>query len=378
MTLQKKNFNGGRALLIGIGEGYSGTLKLPKLIRQDAEAMAQILCDPTFCGYPASQVQLLLDEQATKTNIVGALRELAASAKPDDTVVIFFSGHGGRRVGAPEHSGYLYPADYVIGDPNNTGLLAEDLTALLDAIPAARVVLLLDACHAEAAAHVKSEAEAKGMLQGFREPTLEKLASGNGRVVIASCRDSELSWTSTWRGHSLFTHFLLEGLRGQARGIEDGTVRVLDLFSYLSEQVPANPVNGTLQHPVMRAHTENNFPLALRKGGWFKGEDVAGAETPAASFEDLTRLGPRSIDWRQLEAVMVQLYPTGPSQNEIWSRAGGDLSALSLVGSGRAVWHAALRTLANGGGGAGITVDGLLEAGLEDFPGNHQLRAFSG
>lgn len=378
MTQQKKNFDGGRALLIGIGEGYCPSLQLTSLVRKDAEAVAQILCDPALCGYPASQVRLLLDEQATKSNIVDSLRELAASAKPDDTVVIFFSGHGGRRVGAPDYSGYLCPADYVPGDPDGTGLLAEDLSVLLNAIPAARVVLLLDACHAEAAALVKAEARPKGMLQGFREPALEKLASGNGRVVIASCRDSELSWTSSWRGHSLFTHFLLEGLRGQARGLDDGTVRVLDLFSYLSEQVPANPVNSAVQHPVMRAHTENNFPLTLRKGGWFKGEDAGAALTPATSVAAPAPSSPRPVDWRQLEAVMAQLYPTGPSHNEIWSRAGGDMSALSPVGNGRAAWHAALRMLANGGGGADITLRALVEATLADFPSNNQLRAFAG
>jgi hypothetical protein len=257
-------------------------------------------------------------------------------------------------------------------------LLSEDLTELLNAIPAARVVLLMDACHAEAAAHVKAEGESKGMLAGFRDSTLERLSSGNGRVIIASCREAEVSMTSSWRGHSLFTHFLLEGLRGQARGADDGTVRVLDLFAYLSEQVPANPVGNRVQHPVLRARTESNFPLALRKGGWFKGDDSAPvlvsipvlvdpATGPSAS-------SPLTIDWRKLAPVMAQLYPSGPGHNEIWSRAGGDPSTLSPTGSGQAAWHAALRMVHNGGGGD-ITMGALLNAALDDFPGNSQLRS---
>ena len=75
---------------------------------------------------------------------------------------------------------------------------------------------------------------------------------------------------------------------------------------------------------------------------------------------------------------MVELYPTGPSHNEIWSRAGGDLSALSASGNGRAAWHAALRMLSKGGGGPGITLNALINAALEDFPGNSQLRAWAG
>lgn len=377
MTQKKRNFDGGRALIIGIGEGYCPSLKLPDLVRKDAEAVAQLLRDPMLCGYPSSQVQLLLDEQATKSNIVDALRELAAMANPDDTVVIFYSGHGGRKIDAPEYAGYLYPADYVPGDPDGTGLLAEHLTELLNAIPAARVVLLIDACHAEAAAQVKAEGESKGMLPGFRDPALEKLSSGNGRVVIASCREAEVSMTSSWRGHSLFTYFLLEGLRGQALGANDGTVRVLDLFTYLSEQVPANPVDKRVQHPVLRARTENNFPLALRKGGWFKGEDAAAVQAiaPAPATPEVEPLTSNSltIDWRKVTPVMAQLYPTGPGHNEIWSRAGGDPSALSPAGSGQATWHAALRMIHNGGGG--ITMRALLDAALDDFPGNSQLLA---
>lgn len=379
MTQQKKNFDGGRALVIGIDKGYCPSLQLPSLVRNDAEAVAQLLCDPALCGYPPSQVRLLLDEQATKSNIVDALRELAATAKSDDTVVVFFSGHGGRRIGAPEYAGYLYPADYVPGNPDGSGLLAQELTELLTAIPAARVVLLMDACHAEAAAHVKAEGESKGMLSGLRDAALEKLSSGAGRVVIASCRETEVSMTSTWRGHSLFTHFLLEGLRGQALGADDGTVRVLDLFTYLSEQVPANPVGDKIQHPVLRARTENNFPLALRKGGWFKGEDAAPVQgptpTPAApALGTVVAPSLLTIDWRKVAPVMAQLYPSGPGHNEIWSRAGGDPSALSPVGNGQAAWHAALRLIHNGGGG-NITIGALLDAALSDFPGNSQLRS---
>lgn len=377
MTQQKKNFDCGRALVIGIGEGYCPSLQLPSLVRKDAEAVAQLLRDPTLCGYPSSQVQLLLDEQATKRNIVDALHDLAATANPGDTVVIFYSGHGGRKVDAPEYAGYLCPADYVPGDADGTGLLAEDLTELLNAIPAARVVLLLDACHAEAAAYVKAEGESKGMLPGLREPALEMLSSGNGRVVIASCREAEVSMTSSWRGHSLFTHFLLEGLRGKALGADDGTVRVLDLFTYISEQVPANPVDKRIQHPVLRARTENNFPLALRKGGWFKGDDAAAeqATAPALAAPIAEPLPSNSltVDWRKVALVMAQLYPGGPGHNEIWSRAGGDPSALSPAGSGQAAWHAALRMIYNGGGG--ITMRELLDAALDDFPGNGQLRA---
>jgi hypothetical protein len=374
MNQRKKTFDGGRALLIGIGEGYCASLQLPRMVRQDAEAVGKVLRDSAICGYPDSQVRLLLDKDATKNNIVAALQELATLSRPDDTVILFFSGHGGRKGSEPDSLGYLCPADYVQGDPDGTGLGTDELTSLVQAIPAARVVLLLDACHAEAAAHVKAEDDHKGMLPGFREPALDKLSAGIGRVVIASCRETEQSWTSSLRGNSLFTHFLLEGLRGDVRGPDDGTIRVLDLFTYLSEQVPAHPVKGNVQHPVMRTRVESNFPLALRKGGWFKSGDVGGAISVNAP-PSRPNAGP--IDWRRFEQIMVQLYPTGPNHDELWSRAGGDVSALSAAGNGRAAWHASLRMLANGGGGAGITMRRLLDTALDEYPGNGELAALA-
>lgn len=43
--------------------------------------------------------------------------------------------------------------------------------------------------------------------------------------------------------------------------------------------------------------------------------------TPTAQEED---------PWSMLEKVLVELYPFGPWDQEVWSRAGGDLSRLQF------------------------------------------------
>lgn len=371
MTRQRKEFPGGRALLIGIGKGYPGVLALPDVVRQDAEALGAVLLDPELCGYPSDQVQLLLDGEATRASIISALQELVDNASSEDTVIIFFSGHGGYRAVGPNAFGYLCPADYVPGNPEETGIKTDELSRLVNSIPAARVLLILDACHAEAVAYVKTGDVEKGLFpQGLRLPALEKLSSGNGRVVLASCSEGERSYTYQIMGQSLFTHFLLEGLKGKAPGPDDGVISVFELFSYLSKEVPANPQGGEVQNPVIQMRGRTNFPLALRRGGWLKGDDEPASRSPitalsaSASFE-----GPK-----HLERVFATLYPTGPLHDEIWSKAGGDVSRLRLSGNGRATWHSALITLANGGGGSGISLSSLIEAALQDFPANAELQ----
>ncbi len=359
----KQTFDAGRALLIGIGKGYPGRLQLPGVVRADAEGVARVLTDSALCGYPVENVQLLLDEQATRANIIDGLRRLAKSAQPDDTVLLFFSGHGGQRTFGADVETYLCPVDFDSVDPRATGIEANELSTLIGNIPAARVLVVLDACHAEGAVFLKDTEDEKRLNFGFRSLALEKLAAGTGRVVVSSCKDDEISMTYVEKGHSLFTYFLLEGFRGGAMDRGDGMVRVLDLFHYVSDEVPKNARGGHIQHPVLKAHAETNFPLALRKGGWLKSAD--GAAFPQVS---------QHTDVRRLEKVLSQLYPSGPGHNEVWSRAGGDESTLTLSGNGRASWHAAIRMLSQGGGGQEISLGSLLETALSDYPNNTELR----
>jgi metacaspase-1 len=76
---------------------------------------------------------------------------------------------------------------------------------------------------------------------------------------------------------------------------------------------------------------------------------------------------------RRLEDIMCDLYPAGPVDQEIWLRAGGDISSLQLSGTGRALWFSALRKLLQGGGGQSITTQSLVHTALEDFPHHPEL-----
>lgn len=77
--------------------------------------------------------------------------------------------------------------------------------------------------------------------------------------------------------------------------------------------------------------------------------------------------------WPALERVAVELYPRGPTDNEIWTRAGGDISVLDLNVIGKAAWHSALRKLRSGGGGRSASPQSLVRAMKDDFPNNPSL-----
>lgn len=352
-----KSFPKGRALVVAVS-AYQHADALPAEVLNDANDVVDVLTDTALCGYLPANVRLLKDAEATKTHIVEELQWLAASSIEDDTAIFYFSGHGGHVMGANSGT-YLCPVDFRLDDPVRTGIEAAEVTALLRAIRSNRLAVLLDACHAGGAGALKA-LSAKAFKGGIVGTALEQLGNGIGRVILASSTEDEYSRILPNMRNSLFTHFLLEGLRGAAHQHGDGLIRVLDLFTYVAREVQAKGP----QHPVLKVDAlQDNFPLALFMGGAKSAVNATSQRQGSAS----------SDDGRKVERLFAKLYPTGPGDSEIWSRAGGDMSTLKAGLSGKAAWHAAIKLLEQGGGGREITLATLLVAVGEDFPNSVDL-----
>lgn len=351
-------FDQGRALIIGIAN-YEAVKGLPAAVLNDALDTAKTLKSPAYSGYPDANVTVLTNDEATLKNIRKALADLAATATSDDTVAIFFSGHGARIGKGAAATSALVPYDCKLTDVAGTTLAEAELSAAIAAIKAPRVIVVVDACHAGGAATLKSDLDEEGddaVDQGFDEKSLQQLARGTGRVVLASSRATETSLVLKGERNSVFTTAMLSGLKGAATAASDGTIRVFDLFNYVSETVRQS-VPGK-QHPVFKASDlEENFPVALALGG-------TKSMSPGVDLRH-----------RDLEQIMPDLFPLGPTDQDIWLRAGGDVSRLRLSGNGRAQWFAALRLISLGGGGADISRESLIDAALDEFPAHRELKA---
>jgi len=77
--------------------------------------------------------------------------------------------------------------------------------------------------------------------------------------------------------------------------------------------------------------------------------------------------------WEIFEETLSELYPSGPQDDEIWSRAKGRKSVLDYNGKGFQRWHSALGDLRDGSGGKNISARKLLNETLKDYPGNKYL-----
>lgn len=230
------------AVLIGINE-HRGTTRDNLTSRQDAEDLAAHL---RSLGWRDDHVLLLTDADATRENIVEALRWLARSTSRSSVAVLHYSGHTkqwpGRDVDgdgeAPDEA--LWPSD-------NRFLLDSDLVRLMRAVPAARVWLNIAACEAA----------------GFADPGL----AGPGRLLTFSSREVEKSYEDPSRGNTVWGHHLIEEgmLAGHADRNGDGTVSVEEAFAYASPRA-AKRTQGQrygAQHPVVSDGVEGQFDLRI-------------------------------------------------------------------------------------------------------------------
>jgi hypothetical protein len=251
------------ALVIGIA-AYEQVAALPAAVRNDAHDLRDMLVAPDRCAYDETRVRLLVDAEATREAVVGRLAELAERANADSVVFVSFSGHGGRIESGPFAGEYLLPVD-VRGASDNevagTALSGAEVANALATIPARKLVVVLDCCHAAGLGRAK--AALPTLRPGLPESYYEQLHAGRGRVVLASSRSDEYSWVLDGRENSLFTAHLLAGLGGEVAS-DDGFVRIFDLFEYVQPRVVAAQPQ---QHPLFRGELEENFPIALYRGG---------------------------------------------------------------------------------------------------------------
>lgn len=351
-----KSFSQAYALIIGIAE-YEGRARLPDIVTKDAKDIANVLTAENYCGYKETNVKLLLNSDATLLNIRSEMENIASKAKPNDTVFIYFTGHGGNEGDITNPNCFLVPFDFNKSVDNL--LYEQELSDLLSTICSDRLLTVIDACHSGGAASFKSSTI---NYYGIAEKSLERLSKGKGRVLFASSRDSEVSWAFGNDQNSVFTKYLILALKGHTSS-SDELIRVFDIFDYLENNVSKDAEsNGEVQHPIFKANLENNFPVALKCGGVKKGEPSINSTNNITLDRD-----------KKLEDILAGLYPEGPKDQEIWLRAGGDISRLKFNGSGRSQWYSALRTLKQGGGGASIDLNSLLVEVSEDFPNHSQI-----
>jgi len=245
------------AVIIGISKFQDQRIPPLRFTVNDAKAFAEVLTDPNYGGVPADHVQLLLDEDATDRNIKTAIGKwLSGQAKPEDTVIIYYSGHGAPE--GEEKYWVTYNAD--VDNLYATALSNNEIFDMLSRVESKRMITFLDSCYSAATVNRKDRTRAVQT-----EIPWEKFA-GEGNVTISASDGKQLSLELESYGHGVFTYYLLEGLKGRADGAagseRDGMVEVDELWNYVKNTVSDTArKRGNKQTPVFQGALTAGIPL---------------------------------------------------------------------------------------------------------------------
>ena len=196
---------------------------------KDAEEFARVLLELAAFD----DVQVLLNEGEGKTR--RSIARFFAERKRDDLLLLYFSGHGVRN-----EVGHLYLAanDTEINILEASGIPAEFVTQSMNNSRSQRQLLILDCCNSGAFAHGSKSASGVGKSMGIAT-AFE--GSGFGRVVLTATDATQYAWEGDKvigeTQKSVFTHFLIEGLKGDADLDSDGRIDVDELYDYAYEEV---------------------------------------------------------------------------------------------------------------------------------------------
>ncbi|MBL7824462.1 MAG: caspase family protein [Saprospiraceae bacterium] len=237
------------ALVIGISEYKDDDFTDLKFAHRDAELFAEYLYSPAGGSVPKSQVKLLVNEQATVSNIYLAKRWLETEAKKNDLVYFYFAGHGDVE-GSIYKLGYLLAYDTPFGNYLNNAIRIEDFNIMANTLSVeknANVILITDACRSGKLAG--SDNRGKTLI-GEQLNKVEK-----NEIRMASCEaDQDSEENEVWgNGRGAFSYFLLNGLKGLADdGEKDGVITLQELSAYLAKKVPdeVSKITQKDQNPV--------------------------------------------------------------------------------------------------------------------------------
>lgn len=236
------------ALVVGVGRFRYGIRTL-EFAGRDAMSFYQFLVDPRRGRFSPQNVQVLVDENATRANIAQALDQLRRVAGEDDLVTVYMSSHGS----PPDKKGAVNIVTYdTETKPRervwHTSVTEEMLREFVEGLRARRLVMVLDTCYSNGAYRAvpgflppggkslgadDSEGNGIGSEQGRRmlgakdlvleaeaPPPSHGGAKGGapeavepfGKVLIGASGSGEQSWESDRLRNSIFTFYFVDGL----------------------------------------------------------------------------------------------------------------------------------------------------------------------
>lgn len=236
------------ALFIGIKQ-YEDKSFLPNLRYAEKDCMDLYEVLTSNWGFlPPENAQLLLGKDASTRRVEEALHSVVSGRSGDESVIVYFSGHGFVLGEYEYQEAYLGTTDVranaLVTNPN-AGLRMKFIHEDIFMRSKARhLIFILDCCYSGALVPSAMRAISE------RSPAARRLIdetfyeTGKGRVALFACPPDAVSRESADLENGIFTHFLARGLRGEAVEADTGDVTIDSLMAYVRVQTPPEQPPG--------------------------------------------------------------------------------------------------------------------------------------
>ncbi|MFN6052608.1 MAG: S41 family peptidase [Planctomycetia bacterium] len=243
-----------QVVVVGISKYKDPQIKERPNAENDAIALFNIFADPKYLGLTKENGTLLLGKpekakidghqaiEATRENILNALKNIASKANPEDLVIFTFIGEGGPLGDSGDRRCY-FTSDSTFQDRDKNALASSDISDVLKNLKSNKFCTFLDIDFKGFQSKGKSVAEATLGTNPYQEflgdDGSEDHLPATGRAVFLAT--TGLSASLDLEKNGAFTQVVADGLKGAAdkEGYEpDGLVTVDELAEYLDKNLP--------------------------------------------------------------------------------------------------------------------------------------------
>jgi len=251
--------NGVNYLLVVAIDDYAHCPKLNNCVK-DAKELIEVLEAKYGISVDHQTLPPLFNNEATRENITLSFRKLAKKVTREDSVLIYFSGHG--EYDSDFNQGYWVPVEAEKGKVN-TYLPNSEVFVFLKAVQSHHTFLMVDSCFSGAL--FMSKSVEKNLRRSEQDPSRWGLTSGRNEIVS----DGELGKNSP------FAESLLFRLRQNT-----GSLGVDELCAHVREYVEANSNQSPIGEPLrVEGHKNGLFVFKPKQ----ENEDKVWAETLKSS-----------------------------------------------------------------------------------------------
>jgi WD40 repeat protein len=269
------------AIVVGTSEFGGPLVKNLTFPARDAQSIAiglRLGAERLYGGLDKVWMRILTSDSKsedglpTKKNIKAAFDEVRRLAKPEDTFVVYLSGHGAMSTRdrdtyyylTADARGFDFDSSSVLRDVSTVSSveLFQWLREPVKTMPLKEVVIL-DTCAAGAASQELAKLSDPRDIPPDQRRAIELLKDGTGTFILMGSAADSVSYEASRYGEGLLTYALLEGMRGAA--LQDQTrLDVSEWFHQASDEVPqlAKSIGG-IQRPVIAAPKGRSFPVAM-------------------------------------------------------------------------------------------------------------------